>query len=849
MTKSALGEIKHKIVDAKSENYELSRLKKTVTIKETFERSKIDMKEIHLICNAHIDPIWQWDWQEGVSAVLSTFQSAVNIADEYDYVFCHNEVTVYKYVEEYAPDLFERIKELVKKGKWRIMGGWYLQPDCNMPSGESFVRQIQEGKRYFTEKFGVFPTTAINFDPFGHTVGLVQIIKKCGQDSYLFMRPYASEMPMPSQQFLWRGLDGSTIKGTRTTGGYNSKLGEAVKAITAKADHQPEDVAVVLWGVGNHGGGPSMKDVKEINEQLLTKTDEKYIHSYPENFFARMTPAHEIDHSLRISMPGCYTSMGRIKRKHALLESELAITEKMLSTALSCGLLKSYPEEKLHEIVQDLLNAEFHDVLPGTSVQCGEDNGMKLLDHGLLEVERLKTRAYFALSALQEPSKEGEFPLLIFNPNVYEIEENIECEFMLADQNWNEEMPSSFRLYDENGAEVPFQTIKEESNLNLDWRKRIIFRGKLKPLQLTRFSLYVDYGIKGKDPIEESYVYDDGRKYVEIDRETGLLKRYAIDGVDYVTDGFRLVSFDDNADPWAMARSQLTRVGENESAFALSKNTSGVFKNLKSVQVIENGEIYLGIEAFFEKDETRARIGYKIYKNNDYVDVDVTVFMGDVDKFIKLKVPVCNGNLMGQTAFGTEPMFMDARENVAHRFLSVDCGEKSLVLMNTGTYGSHYENGAIYLSLVRGVSYCAHPIQERQLIPTDRFVKKIDQGENNFSFRLAVVPTAQVERATQEFVQKPYGLNIFPTKVAESALAGRKDFSVSLSDDVISVVTIKKADGRDALLFRLLNNTKDGVDTALTVNGAMLPLSFGKYEVKTVSWDGVSLKEEMELLI
>lgn len=807
------------------------------------------MKEVHLVCNAHIDPIWQWDWQEGVSAVLSTFQSAVNIAEEFDYVFCHNEVTVYKYVEEYAPDLFEKIKELVKQGKWRIMGGWYLQPDCNMPSGESFVRQIQEGKRYFMEKFGVFPTTAINFDPFGHTVGLVQIIKKCGQDSYLFMRPYASEMPMPSQQFYWKGLDGSVIKGTRTTGGYNSKLGQAIEAIIPKMEHQPEDVAVVLWGVGNHGGGPSRKDVKDINEQLLPREDVKIMHSCPENFFARMTPAHEVDYSLRISMPGCYTSMGKIKRKHALLESELAITEKMLSTALACGLLKSYPEEKLHEIVQDLLNSEFHDVLPGTCIQCGEDNGMKLLDHGLLEVERLKTKAYFALSALQEPSKEGEFPILIFNPNVYELEENIECEFMLADQNWDEEMPSSFTVVDENGQLIPFQVLKEESNLNLDWRKRIVFRGKLKPLQLTRFSVYVEYGKKFKQPIEESFVYDDGRKHVEIDKTTGLLKSYSIEGVEYIKQGCQLVSFDDNADPWAMATAQLQRVGVNESPFVLSDNTAGVFKGLKSVQVIENGDIYLGIEAFFEKDETRARIGYKIYKNNDYVDVDVTVFMGDVDKFIKLKLPVCEGQLMGQTAFGTEPLFMDARENVAHRFLAIDCGEKSLAVMNTGTYGSHYENGAIYLSLVRGVSYCAHPIRDRQLIPTDRFVKKIDQGENNFSFRLAVVPTSRIERATQEFVQKPYGLNIFPTKVASSMAKNVQEFAVSLEDEVVSVVTIKKADDKNALIFRLLNNSKNGVETALNVGKNRLPLSFGKYEVKTVVCDENGLREVGELLI
>ena len=807
------------------------------------------MKEIHLVCNAHIDPIWQWDWQEGVSAVLSTFQSAVNIAEEYDYVFCHNEVTVYKYVEEYAPALFEKIKQLVKQGKWRIMGGWYLQPDCNMPSGESFVRQIQEGKRYFMEKFGVFPTTAINFDPFGHTVGLVQIIKKCGQDSYLFMRPYASEMPMPSQQFWWKGLDGSVIKGTRTTGGYNSKLGEAVEAITSKADHQPEDVAVVLWGVGNHGGGPSRKDVQNINERLISRTDEKYIHSCPEAFFARMTPAHEVDYSLRISMPGCYTSMGKIKRKHALLENELAITEKMLSTALSCGLLQNYPEAKIHEIVQDLLNAEFHDVLPGTCISCGEDNGLKLLDHGLLEAERLKTKAYFALSALQQPAAEGEFPILYFNPNPYELEENLECEFMLADQNWDESMPSSFRLYDEDGEAVPFQVIKEESNLNLDWRKRIAFRAKLKPLQLTRFSLYVDYGLQEKQPIKEEFIYDDGRKYVEIDKNTGLLKSYRVAGKEYVKDGCQLVMFDDNADPWAMGRNQLLRVGENESLFRLSEKPAGVFKGLKSVQVIENGEIYLGIEAFFETEETRARIGYKIYKNNDFVDVDVSVFMGDVDKFVKLKIPVCEGTLLGQTAFGTEPLFMDARENVAHRFLAVDCGDESFAIMNTGTYGSHYENGAVYLSLVRGVSYCAHPIRERQLIPTDRFVKKIDQGESNFSFRLGVVPTARLERATQEFVQKPYGLNIFPTMVAESAVAGKKEFSVRLDDDCVSIVTIKKADEQNRLIFRLLNNTKDGVETALTINGIRLPLSFGKYEVKTVSWDGAALQEEKELLI
>ena len=803
------------------------------------------MKEVHLICNAHIDPIWQWDWQEGVSAVLSTFQSAVNLAEKYDYIFCHNEVTVYKYVEEYAPELFDKIKKLVENGKWHIMGGWYLQPDCNMPSGESFVRQIQEGKRYFREKFGKEPATAINFDPFGHTVGLVQIIKKCGQDSYIFMRPNPSELELPDEHFIWQGLDGSRIKAVRCDG-YNSPLGNSAKVIRERAESRKHDVCLVPWGVGNHGGGPSDKDLADIKE--MQKTSEyRYIHSTPEACFAKLQPEAVFDKSLRISMPGCYTSMQRVKKKHALLENELYLAEKMLSVAYAKGALKTYPEEKIHEITQDLLNAEFHDVLPGSSIQCGEDNGLKLLDHGLLEAERLKTKAYFALAQEFEPAGEGEYPVIMFNPNAYTLTENVECEFMLADQNWDPDIYSCISVLDDMGQPVKFQLIKEESNLNLDWRKRIVFEAEIPPLSMRRYSVYITFIPTEEKRVTDRLVFDNGRKYVEIDSKTGLLKRYSIDGIDYVKDGFELYSFDDNADPWGMGKNQLKRMGNNGQPFELCKNPDGVFANMKSIQIIEDGDIYLGIEAFFEKDHTKARIGYKIYKNNDYVDVDVTLFFGDVDKMIKLKVPVCEeGRLIGQTAFGMEELFTDARENVAHRFVAVENGKHALTLMNTGVYGSHYEDGAIYMSLVRGATYCAHPIGDRQLIPSDRFTKKIDQGENNYSFRLGLVESTKLERATQEFVQKPYGLNIFPIPTEENKFLS---FQVFLEDETVAISTIKKADEREAILFRLLNNTDKQTETVLHVNDVKLPLVFGKYEVKTILYEDNSLFEWEEMII
>ncbi|RPH99295.1 MAG: alpha-mannosidase, partial [Calditrichaeota bacterium] len=132
---------------------------------------------IHLICNAHRDPVWLWRWQDGAAEAISTFRTAAELCEEHEaFIFNHNEAILYEWVRRFEPSLFERIQKLVAQGRWHIMGGWYLQPDCNMPSGESFVRQILTGRRFFKKWFNAEPRTAINFDSFGHSRGLVQIL-------------------------------------------------------------------------------------------------------------------------------------------------------------------------------------------------------------------------------------------------------------------------------------------------------------------------------------------------------------------------------------------------------------------------------------------------------------------------------------------------------------------------------------------------------------------------------------------------------------------------------------------------------------------------------------------------
>ena len=803
------------------------------------------MKRIHLICNAHIDPIWQWDWQEGVSAVLSTFKSAVNLAEKYDYIFCHNEVTVYKYAEEYAPELFKKIQELVKIGKWHIVGGWYLQPDDNMPSGESFVRQIQMGMAYFEEKFGVRPETGFNVDAFGHTRGIVQIMKKCGQKNMILVRPYVYELKLDSNQFLWEGFDGSIIKTFRSPEGYNSPLGKSAKEIADRIEgRKNEEVSCILWGVGNHGGGPSDKDLSDVQKMMEESTEYEIMHSTPEAFFEEINPTYTVKDSLRISMPGCYTSSIGVKQKHIALENELYLAELMCALAAQKGLMK-YPAKELGSCFEDLLNAEFHDVLPGSSIQAGEENGYMLLNHGMLEATRLKTRAYFALLREQEIAEEGEFPIVVFNPHPYAIKECVECEFMLPDQNWSE-TEYKYAIVKDGDDFIQSQMVREESNINLDWRKKVIFEAELPPMSLKRYSVYLeDRKIVKKPQIMESFIYDDGHKYVEIDSQTGLLKSYRLDGKEYVKDGFSLTMFEDNPDPWGMAPGQLRRMGTNGKAFTLSKKPHGVFEGMNPIQVIEDGDICLVIEAFFERDHSQARVEYRIYKNHDDVDVNVTLFFNDVNKMVKLALPVPGSHeVFGQTAFGTEKMYNDGRENISQRFTATKKEDDYVALLDSSCYGGHFEDSTIYLSLVRGTTYCAHPIRERQLIPDNRYTKKMDQKEHNYFFRLTVCHEQELERKAMEFNRKPYAVNVFP--LGEEV--EKKNFDVQVSNKNIVLVAMKKADKKDGLILRLINNCSVKQETNIKIGNQTCKVQFGKYEVKTFFYDeALTELEHMEI--
>lgn len=813
----------------------------------------MDKKEMHLICNAHIDPMWQWEWEEGACEALSTFRVAAKFCREFDnFIFCHNEALLYMWIEEYEPSLFCEIQELVKLGKWHIMGGWHLQPDCNMPSGEGFVRNIEFGRRYFKEKFGIEPTTAINFDPFGHTRGLVQILAKSGFDSYMFCRPAQDKCPLPANTFRWVGYDGSSVIGARSPEGYNSPRGDAQgkvdKFVKAQIDADMS-THFCLWGVGNHGGGPSHKDISDINARLQEWEAEgvRVIHSTPEDYINAVResgmdiPEHCGD--LNTWAPGCYTSQVRIKQKYRQLENDFFMCEKMCSQ-LAATTDFAYPEREIGEALYDMLTVQFHDAIPGSSVQGVEEMCIRLIDHGLEILSRLKARAFFKLSANEKRARDGEIPIIVYNPHPYDVEGDFECEFMLADQNWRE----VFTVGDVYAGEekLPSQMEKENSNIPIDWRKRVVFHATLSPMQVNRFDCKL-YEIERKpvphlDGDATHYIFNEGGMLVKINKATGHIDTVEIGGKKYLgADALRIDVYRDDEDPWEMNSLGWSDKIDSFKLLDEKEGTklSSVEATIPSVRIIEDGAVRTVVEAVFGYDTSKAVVRYKLSKSSPRIDVNVRIINSNTKKLYKMVVPCAKDGVkvFSEVAYGEEGAKSDTRECVQQRYTRVEQGSDNSLdvnVYNRGTYAYSVEKNNLLLTLMRAPAYLAHPIWDWKILPQDRHSPYIEQGERLFDFALTFGKEQKSNAiVAQGYNEAPMVLSFFPSGEGNAEKCAPM---ITLGGDTILMTTFRKSltcDG--AFTVRLFNPTATGASCTFVSEpfGVSEKIEFSPFEIKS----------------
>lgn len=803
--------------------------------------------QTHMFCNAHLDPVWLWQWESGMSEAISTFRTAADLIDEYpDFKFNHNEALLYRWIEEHEPALFERIREQVKQGRWEIVGGWFLQPDCNIPSGESIFRQVLRGRLYFYDKFGKVPVTAVNFDSFGHAQGLVQMLRQCGYRHYVNIRPGKDNYDFESEDFIWRGYEGSEILVHRSDKGYNSVLGKAGEELGSWTEaHKNEKTALYLWGVGNHGGGPSRKDLNDIAQ--LQKDGMELIHSTPDAYFATVDTSSlpVVARGLNPMMEGCYTSIIRIKQLHRRLENDLVMVEKMAAHAEIAG-LSTYEKTQIDDAWRDLLFAEFHDALPGSCIQPVEEDTIRMLNHGLEITSRLKAKYCVALSAGQEKVADGDtVPLMVYNPHPYTYKGKIDAEFLLPRQIWHTEFSNPVVYL--SGKRLPGQSAKESGNFNMDWCKRVVFEAELPPTSLTRFDIRFETLPKRPEPTltwdkDWQITVPTSRGRVAVDARSGLVTSYVVDEVEYLRRGALSVEvFSDSYNCWGGQRGYdfITPIG---SFAPMTPGQATDFSGVKGaivapVRVTDEGEVCTVIEADMQYNDSKLLMRYIVNKISGSLEIEARVFNMEKEKRLKLMVPAAFENVTrcGQTIFGREELDAEGGERVSQYWQALTDGVHALTVINDGVYGSNCINGKLGLTLLRSAGYGAGSSTWGEPFHDPMYQSRMDQGERRYRFVLmggsAEERMRAIDREAAAFNQKPYTMAFCPSGAGE-----KPKVLVEIDRDNVALSCFKRSE-RDENVYILRIFECQGADAdvhiALPLLGHEFDTALKAFEIKT----------------
>ncbi len=334
-----------------------------------------------LASHAHIDMNWMWSFNETVAIVLATFRSVLNVMDQYpDFCFSQSQGAVYKIVEDYDPELMEEIKKRIAEGRWEVTATAWVETDKNMPTGESLLRHIQYTKEYMQKVWGA-ERLEVDFSPdtFGHSAFVPEINRFGDVKYYYHCRGNARKLTL----YRYKAPSGKEVLAYREPNWYNGAITPHIGAGFLEISKRCAGLrtGLVIYGVGDHGGGPTRRDVERALEMMTWKIYPQIKFGTLHEFFKEAESVYDqlpvVEQELNYFAPGCYTTQSRIKRGNRRLEASLLDAEAMASLA---GKLTGFPfaKEKMEQAWRDVLFTHFHDILTGSCVQDSREHAMGL---------------------------------------------------------------------------------------------------------------------------------------------------------------------------------------------------------------------------------------------------------------------------------------------------------------------------------------------------------------------------------------------------------------------------------------------------------------------------------------
>ena len=648
-----------------------------------------------LIGHAHIDLAWLWRWEETVHDIaIHTFMGTLAQMDKFPgLTFAQSQAAVYEAMEKDYPELFRRMSEKVKEGTWVPVGGMWAEPDLNMPDGESFARQLLYGKKYFREKFGVDVTVGWNPDGFGHNFQLPQILTKAGIKSYVFERCAPPNTPV----FWWEGLDGSKLLAYVPPGWYLVDLKKGVRDLLFEESQKtPLKDFMLLYGEGDHGGGPRATDLEAIKRFKEDRNHPRLEFVTPERYFENLKrsgiPFPTIKKELNFTFPACYTTQSETKKYNRRMESLLLTAEKFSIIAVAGGGRAYYPERDIDEAWKTVLRNQFHDILDGSSIGPVYEETRSSYEHAR---ERAQRALDFSLEALvNQVDTRGEgMPLLVFNPMAWERTEPVEAEVSLPG------IFRSLRVIDGAGKDVPVQVLEANSAEGRTVYRLLFIAENIPSLGYRTYRVLRAAGpaeFKTGIAVEGSTLENEYFK-LTLNPKTGWIRS--------------LVDKRDNREVLAGEGNVLQAIVDeppNMSAWELGlKETSwDIGAEGATLEVLESGPVRAAFRvrsAFRNSDFVQ---DIRLYHRVPRVDCRLRLDWQERNLMIKAAFPAAaaNNSAVFEIPYGAIPRPVDGTEVPALRWIDLtdEKGGHGLGLLNDSKYGFDVRGNIMRISVVHG---------------------------------------------------------------------------------------------------------------------------------------------------
>ncbi|MGH3089394.1 MAG: alpha-mannosidase [Rubrobacteraceae bacterium] len=661
--------------------------------------------------HAHLDLAWLWPLEETRRKGRRTFASVLSLMDRYeDFTFNQSSAQLYEWIEADAPELFERVKERIEEGRWEAVGGSWTEPDCQIPSGESFVRQLFYGQKYFEEKFGRRSAVAWLPDAFGFSPGIPQLLRQAGITGFFTYKMNWSETnEFPHDLFIWEGLDGSSVVAHDFENPGQDYNGNIVprdllgtwRNFKGKRLHRE---SLFSFGWGDGGGGPSEEMLENYSRLKNFPAMPRLSMGRVDGFFASLPreglPKWVGELYLELHR-GTLTSQAKVKKLNRESEHRLLEAEAFATLASLRGF--SYPAAELERMWKTLLLNQFHDILPGSSIHEVYEDAHRQLEEVVAKATEIRDES------LRNLADENENTFTVANAG-------------LNARPLTATLPEADSIVDAKGRALPTQKVEDGTLVHaphhlvpgLGWTA-LKSRGGGRAEAPAEKAVMAEENGDGAVIENESLrveVGDDGSLRRVFDKERD---REALDGR-----ANRLVAYVDKPREW-----EAWDVDEDY------EKESEELPGAESVEVVEEGPLRASVRVVRRWRDSTIEQTYRLLASSRRLDIETYVDWRERRMLLRALFPlnVRSHETTFETMFGVarRPTHRNTSwdevrfEVCAHRFCDLSEPGYGVALLNDGKYGHNAKDNVLGISFLRGPVY------------PDPFA---DEGEHRFTYSL-----------------------------------------------------------------------------------------------------------------